>query len=152
MRHYNQILPRKWLFIQGIIFRLEILHCCVDQGHEKWHSGLNLVTYDLEHEVRLVFYGLTLLELSRNKVINQIFVTLKWWKCDEYITFPHKFMMHSNIPWGNWESNVLIQWSFLLSPSDLFLCVLPWSWICSMGYKIIFPQLRSKYYRHYWNA
>ena len=41
------------------------------------------------------------------------------------------------IPWGNWVLNVLIQWSSLLSLSDLFLCALPWSGICSMGYKII---------------
>ena len=42
-----------------IIFRLEILHCCVDQGHEKCNSWLDLVIYDLEYEVRLVIYGLT---------------------------------------------------------------------------------------------
>ena len=36
------------------------------------------------------------------------------------------------IPWGNWVPNVLIQWSSLL-----FLCALPWSGICSIGYKII---------------
>ena len=41
------------------------------------------------------------------------------------------------IPWGNWVPNVLIQWSSLFSLSDLFLCALPWSGICSMGYKII---------------
>ena len=50
-------------FNQGndYLFRLEILHCCVDQGHEKCHSWLDLVTYDLEQEVRLVFLGLNLL-------------------------------------------------------------------------------------------
>ena len=41
------------------------------------------------------------------------------------------------IPWGNRVPNVLIQWSSLLSRSDLFLCALPWSGICFMGYKII---------------
>ena len=44
-----------------IIFRLEILHCCINQGHGKCHSWLDLVTYDLEHEVRLIFHGLSLL-------------------------------------------------------------------------------------------
>ena len=38
-------------------------------------------------------------------------------------------------PWGNWVPNVLIQWSSLLSLSDMFLCALPWSGICSTGYK-----------------
>ena len=41
------------------------------------------------------------------------------------------------IPWGNWVPNVLMQWSSLLSLSNLFLCASPWSGICSMGYKII---------------
>ena len=57
----DPVLPMKLLFIQVIIFRLEILHCCVDQGHEKCHSWLDLVTYGLEHEVRLVFHRPTIL-------------------------------------------------------------------------------------------
>ena len=61
MRYYDTVLPRKWLYIQVIIFRSEILNYCVDQGHEKSHSWLDLVTYDLEHEVRLVIHGLILL-------------------------------------------------------------------------------------------
>ena len=33
---YNdQVLPRKWLFIQVIIFRLAILDCSVVQDHDK---------------------------------------------------------------------------------------------------------------------
>ena len=44
------------------------------------------------------------------------------------------------IPWGNWVPDILIQWSSLLSPSDLFLCALPWSGICSTGYKIVFSS------------
>ena len=40
----------------------EINRCRLDRGHEKKrHSWLDLVTYDLEHEVRLVIYGLILL-------------------------------------------------------------------------------------------
>ena len=45
------------------------------------------------------------------------------------------------IPWRNWVPNVLIQWSSLLSLSDLFLCALPWSRICSMEYKIMFSSM-----------
>ena len=61
MRCYNTVLPRNSLFVQAIIFRSEILNCCVDQDHEKCHSWLDLVTYDLEDEVRLVIRGLILL-------------------------------------------------------------------------------------------
>ena len=44
-----------------VIFMLETLHYCVDQGHEKCHYWFYLVTFDLEHEERLVFHGMTLL-------------------------------------------------------------------------------------------
>ena len=45
------------------------MNCCVDQGLEKRHSWLDLVTYEQEYEVRLVIHGLILFQLSRNKVI-----------------------------------------------------------------------------------
>ena len=36
LRHWNEVLDpvlqRKWLFVQVIIFRLEVLRCYVDQG------------------------------------------------------------------------------------------------------------------------
>ena len=35
VRYHDQNLPRKWSFSQVLIFRLNSLHCCVDQGHEK---------------------------------------------------------------------------------------------------------------------
>ena len=39
VKHWNEVsdsvLQRKWLFIQVITFRLEVPHCCVDQGHKK---------------------------------------------------------------------------------------------------------------------
>ena len=53
----NKVLTRKWQFIQMIMFRSETLSC----DAEKWPSWLDLMTFELEHELRLFFHGLNLL-------------------------------------------------------------------------------------------
>ena len=46
-------------FIEVIIFRLKTLHCHVNQDNEMpFLARFDLVTLDLEHEVRLVLHGL----------------------------------------------------------------------------------------------
>ena len=56
MRYYNTVLPRKWLYIQVIIFRSEILNCCADQGHERKNMQICKYIINSKHEIRNLSY------------------------------------------------------------------------------------------------
>ena len=70
--YYDQVLPRKLLFISVIMLRLEMLHCCVDQSHE--HAILGWIWWPITWSTRWDWSSMTDLTLAQlNKVITQHF-------------------------------------------------------------------------------
>ena len=53
------------------------------------------------------------------------------WKCYLYITFSRNLVVHTMV---NWVLKVLIKWRFF-EPKKFNFGGLPWSWICSIGYR-----------------